>query len=355
MRKLTYILLAITLSILDSQAVFAQNKTTTPTTASDYDPSPCNDPQIAVAEQQQNAKAYRDPTFGPEVTPLRAAVNYLAQKYNNYNINRAGACSHAPGVIFLVPNNLVGELNQTIDQIKSNSAPVPETFSGSSNPDTPNTPETPITSGPQGVPGTNIPWSPVNGYDPCHDYSGLNMNTPEGRAAAAKRCTDGLCPHNPDLERCKEKTTNTPPPQPFPQPVLTQPRKPLTSGTDANKPLSGNAAKYNLEGVKEVTVTLTVNHKPTPQTFKLDLSIGPGFPRNGNGVVQSRMYDSIKGYVPDPNVKQYVGDIDDGQSEFRVKRIVFTDTAAKRYGQKQYNFPDDNSAPRIPLTPATQQ
>ena len=47
--------------------------------------------------------------------------------------------------------------------------------------------------------------APVSGgiNGPCEDYTGLDMNTPEGRAAAYQRCSDALCQHNPNLQRCK--------------------------------------------------------------------------------------------------------------------------------------------------------
>jgi hypothetical protein len=64
-----------------------------------------------------------------------------------------------------------------------------------------------------GTPGTLS--GGTNG--PCEDYTGLDMNTPEGRATAYQRCSDALCQHNPSLQRCQGSAAQPAPvtPQPF--------------------------------------------------------------------------------------------------------------------------------------------
>jgi hypothetical protein len=61
--------------------------------------------------------------------------------------------------------------------------------------------------------------APVSGgtNGPCEDYTGLDMNTAEGRAAAYQRCSDALCQHNPSLQRCQGSAAQPAPvaPQPF--------------------------------------------------------------------------------------------------------------------------------------------
>ena len=84
-----------------------------------YDASVCNDPRIPVLAAQQKATPYHDPNWNTPGDPLKEALDILAQKYNNNKINGAGACAHAPGVVFMVPTNLVPEVTKLIGQIIS--------------------------------------------------------------------------------------------------------------------------------------------------------------------------------------------------------------------------------------------
>src|ERR1700722_1393961 len=69
----------------------------------EYDASVCDDPQIPILAAQQKATPYHDPNWNTPGDSLREALQILAQEYNNNNIDSAGACAHAPGVVFMVP------------------------------------------------------------------------------------------------------------------------------------------------------------------------------------------------------------------------------------------------------------
>src|SRR5579871_662996 len=84
-----------------------------------YDASVCNDPRIAVLAKQQKATPYHDPNWNTPGDPLKEAVDILAQEYDNSNINRAGACANAPGVVYMVPTNLVPEVTKLVGQIET--------------------------------------------------------------------------------------------------------------------------------------------------------------------------------------------------------------------------------------------
>jgi hypothetical protein len=84
-----------------------------------YDASVCNDPRIPILAAQQHATPYHDPNWNTPGDPLEGALEILAQKYNNSNIDNAGACAHAPGVVYMVPTNLIPEVTKLIGQIET--------------------------------------------------------------------------------------------------------------------------------------------------------------------------------------------------------------------------------------------
>ena len=83
------------------------------------DASVCNDPRNAVLAKQQNATPYHDANWNTPGDPLKEAVDILAQEYDNSNINNAGACAHAPGVVYMVPTNLVPAVTKLVGQIET--------------------------------------------------------------------------------------------------------------------------------------------------------------------------------------------------------------------------------------------
>lgn len=85
----------------------------------EYDASVCDDPQIPILAAQQKATPYHDPNWNTPGDPLQEALQILAQEYNNNSIDRAGACAHAPGVVFMVPTNLIPQVTKLIGQIVS--------------------------------------------------------------------------------------------------------------------------------------------------------------------------------------------------------------------------------------------
>jgi hypothetical protein len=108
----------------------------------------------------------------------------------------------------VVPDDQVGNATNQgfqcgVNQIDPNCSAICSRPSG-------NTEYTPPRSG--GTP-TTVPGG-ING--PCEDYTGLDMNTPEGRAAAYQRCSDALCKHNPSLQRCQGTPSQPAPVSPQP-------------------------------------------------------------------------------------------------------------------------------------------
>ena len=154
---------------------------------------------------------------------------------------------------------------------------------------------------------------------PCEDYTGLDMSTEAGRAAAYKRCSEALCQHNPDLARCQEVTIVS----------SQQVFEPID-----HKPLQGGVYKYTMKGTTDVTIT-TKNGK---YTLPLNVVIGSDFPRDKDGTGTGGRYDPIIGNIPDPNMQDFVGDLDQSGTQFRVKQINFTEAGAAKFGQPFYVF-----------------
>ena len=76
-------------------------------------------PELAVLAKQEKATPYHDANWNTPGDPLKEAVDILAQEYDNSNINRAGACAHAPGVVYMVPTNLVPAVTKLVGQIET--------------------------------------------------------------------------------------------------------------------------------------------------------------------------------------------------------------------------------------------
>jgi hypothetical protein len=220
MRTLQRVLLALSLALLCGSAGWAQNnqnkENTSASAGGAYDPSPCDDPRIATNEAAQKATAYRDSTPTGEPDPLAAALNSLAQQYDNSNIDKASECLHASGVVFMVPDNLVGQVTVLVGEIEASEP-------GGASGNTPGNEGSPGQSG--GVAGGTAPvsggtsaggGSTANGGvtasgTPCEPN--YDMSTAAGQAAAMQNaaqtqyaCCEYRLAHNPELAPC------TPPP-----------------------------------------------------------------------------------------------------------------------------------------------
>jgi len=122
MRILRRVPLALALSFLCVQLVSAQteSKPLSAGPGGQFDASVCDDPRIAIDAAQENATPFYDPVIGAANNTLLDVLEALAEKDDNYNIDRAGACLHAPGEVFLVPNGVVGEVLQLMAEIAVN-------------------------------------------------------------------------------------------------------------------------------------------------------------------------------------------------------------------------------------------
>src|ERR1700728_4193931 len=119
MRILRRVPLALALSFLCVQLVSAQteSKPLSAGPGGQFDASVCDDPRIAIDAAQENATPFYDPVVGAANNPLLDVLQALAEKDDNYNIDRAGVCLHAPGAVFLVPDGVVGEVLQLMAEI----------------------------------------------------------------------------------------------------------------------------------------------------------------------------------------------------------------------------------------------
>lgn len=99
-------------SLLLAQDVFSSGDRVGQT-GEGFDTGPCRDPQIAREESRQNARAYLD-TDGR----IKVAADYLARKYGDPYVNRSGACLHARGAVFLIPDRYDGEFRTILNGIR---------------------------------------------------------------------------------------------------------------------------------------------------------------------------------------------------------------------------------------------
>jgi hypothetical protein len=194
---------------------------------------------------------------------------------------------------------------------------------------------------PPGPPSTGPTINPAYGTKPgangpCEDYTGLDMSTEAGRAAAYQRCSDALCKHNPDLQRCQEVTIVS----------SQQVFEPID-----HKPLQGGVRGYTMTGHANVTINTKLEGK---QTIIVDVKIGPEFPRTKKGTVTVGKWDeAMLEIIPDPNVKNFSGQLDGSDTLFRVEQINFTDLGEKKFGQAAYQFTGADR-PIVNLTQVTQ-
>ena len=87
--------------------------------ASATDTGRCRDPQIAVIERRERARAYLDTTG-----KVKMAADYLARKHGDPFVNRGSVCMHHPGVIFMIPEQFDAEFRQLMDVF--NASPQPD-------------------------------------------------------------------------------------------------------------------------------------------------------------------------------------------------------------------------------------
>jgi hypothetical protein len=254
MRIFQRVLLASALMLLCGHAASAQtSETFSAGSGGAYDASVCNDPSIASMAAQQNAVPYHDPNWNTPGDPLKASLDYLAQKYDNNHINRAGACEHAPGVVYMVPKNLVGEVTQLIGEIEA-TQPGGDAFNGSADKNSSGQPGGKPSTGTNGGPtGSNGgPLASGTSTNPCEPN--YDMSTPAGRAAAAQMaaqtkqaCDEFRCQHNPQLSICTTVVVQPPPCTPSATVACKQGTgKPLTAKAD-NTPCAFSAENLGIQ------------------------------------------------------------------------------------------------------------
>lgn len=292
-----------------------------------YDASVCDDPRIAIDAQQRNATPYRDSTPTGVPDPLATALKDLAQKYDNSNIDSPIPCVNAPGVVFLVPTDRVGELTQLLGEMEA-SQPGGDTYSSGDNNGSQGQPGGTPTTGGGGTPSGGTPPSATN-LNPCEPN--YDMSTPAGRAAAMQNAaqTQYACcmyrrAHNPDLAPCT------------PVLVAQVPQK-----YEPGKPLTSTLTETRLYGKGQTSVPGKKNGKTVIMPIPLNFDIGKKFPRQGVGYVNpDPVYNSATGNEPDPYVVLIHGSLNKTETAFTVTSIDFTPAAQKTYGVgKSYTFP----------------
>lgn len=234
-RTLQRALLVLVLTLVCIHEAWAQNnQNSSAGSGGAYDASVCDDPTIAINAQQQNATPYRDSTPTGQQDPLWAALYDLAQKYDDSNIDEAGVCLHASGVVFMVPTDRVGELTQLLGEIEA-SEPGGDTYSASDNNGSGGQPSggtvpnpVPVTGGsppndtdPMPGPAGGIGWVP--GPNPCINQSGSYNycnNGPGARLPAGCTCNGSAPSGEKSLNResgpQKPTQTQSKPPAPAP-------------------------------------------------------------------------------------------------------------------------------------------
>jgi hypothetical protein len=166
----------------------------------------------------------------------------------------------------------------------------------------------------------------TSGNGPCEDYTGLDMNTAAGRAAAYQRCSDSLCQHNPDLERCKQ-----------PQVVTIQSTQQVYE--PVSKPLQGGLTVTRLKGDGTALVDGKVKGKTVTSIIPLGIDLGPLFPKTGLGTMAPEKVWTAAGYAPDPNIVVFTGSLDKTGKIFTLTSITFTEKGQAKYGvPATYNY-----------------
>ena len=114
----TTVTLSVSVAAQSDNEVFAATNGTTHSKAAMFSIGPCQDPQIAVTERNNNAHAYRDTTG-----KIKQAADYLATKYRDPFVNRASACKHASGFVYLIPNRMDAEFRKVLGTFGRQPAP----------------------------------------------------------------------------------------------------------------------------------------------------------------------------------------------------------------------------------------
>jgi hypothetical protein len=313
MRILQRALPAISVALLCGHLASAQNSQSNETFSAGaggaYDPSVCND-NVRIAENDAALKstAYHDPTpAGNGVTsPLRAALNELAQKTGNPQVNNASVCLGAPGVIYFVPTNLVGQVTQLLEQEKAGQ-PGGDTYNGSGN----NTPPG-QTGGKSGGGGSGGGGGP-----------GINDTPPRPGPAggAGYKASSNPCIDVKDYNYC-----NNGPGAWLPENCICD--------NSAGITLHGGTTVTRWRGVGRTSITVKKNGKKLVLPIPLNIDVGEGFPLQGIGYVDQDPDD------PDPNVMKTFGTLNKTRTVFTVTSVNFTPLAQTTYGVgTSYTFP----------------
>ncbi len=114
----TTVTLSVSVAARSDTEVFAASNQTTHSNTDTFSIGPCQDPQIAIAERNNDAHAYRDTTG-----KIKQAADYLATKYREPFVNRASVCKHAPGFVYLIPNKMNGEFRKVLRTFARQPAP----------------------------------------------------------------------------------------------------------------------------------------------------------------------------------------------------------------------------------------
>lgn len=78
-----------------------------------FSTGPCRDPQIAVRERQEGARAYLD-TNGK----VKIAADYLARRYDDPFVNSGAVCAGHPGIVYLIPDRFDAEFNKIVGLVE---------------------------------------------------------------------------------------------------------------------------------------------------------------------------------------------------------------------------------------------
>ena len=86
-----------------------------------FSAGPCRDPQIAVRERQEGARAYLD-TDGK----VKIAADYLARRYGDPFVNSGAVCAGHPGIVFLIPDRFDAEFKKIVGLVEQYGSETPQ-------------------------------------------------------------------------------------------------------------------------------------------------------------------------------------------------------------------------------------
>lgn len=86
-----------------------------------FSTGPCRDPQIAVRERQEGARAYLD-TNGK----VKIVADYLARRYDDPFVNSGAVCAEHPGIVYLIPNRFDAEFKIIVGIVEKLGSETPQ-------------------------------------------------------------------------------------------------------------------------------------------------------------------------------------------------------------------------------------